>query len=434
LERAKALTSQRTPKLPMNRRLFLKGSALTAAGLALSRSHIFASASVAPKKIIIIGAGMAGLSAGYELTQLGHDVTILEARARPGGRVHTLREPFADGLYAEAGAARIPDTHELTLKYVKLFELPLEPMYPSELSALVAEGATMKRVPIDGFTKAMGNILGAELGTAAARWSKIKGGNDLLPQAFAARLRDKIHYESPVIKIDQDERSVTVSFLQKATLQTMTADRILCTVPFSVLRDVTFPAKFPEKKIKAIREQKYDAVARVYLQTKKRAWEAAGLSGFALTNEPVEIWHPTWSQPGSRGIVMTYARPGVAEKITAMKEPERIAAAVKQIDSLLPGVRENFESGTSKCWMEDEWSRGAWAFAGINGLLLFGTPEGRIHFAGEHLSFLPSWMQGALASSAAAVKAIHEAPEERATANHPSTPALLQTEFAHRTL
>ena len=67
---------------------------------------------------------MAGLVAGYELTQLGHDVTILEARTRPGGRVHTLREPFSDGLHAEAGAARIPDHHDLTLKYVHLLGLP----------------------------------------------------------------------------------------------------------------------------------------------------------------------------------------------------------------------------------------------------------------------------------------------------------------------
>jgi monoamine oxidase len=68
------------------------------------------------KKVLILGAGMAGLVAGHELSKLGHDVTILEARTRPGGRVHTLREPFSDGLYAEEGAARIPDEHELTLK------------------------------------------------------------------------------------------------------------------------------------------------------------------------------------------------------------------------------------------------------------------------------------------------------------------------------
>ena len=75
---------------------------------------------MARPEVLILGAGMAGLVAGHELSvKLGHDVTILEARTRPGGRVHTLREPFSDGLYAEAGAARIPDNHELTLKYVK---------------------------------------------------------------------------------------------------------------------------------------------------------------------------------------------------------------------------------------------------------------------------------------------------------------------------
>lgn len=393
--------------MPINRRTFLTHSSLALAGVALTRVPLVTTSP--PKKVLIIGAGMAGLSAAYELTQLGHDVTILEARARPGGRVHTLREPFADGLYAEAGAARIPDTHDLTLKYVKLFELPLEPMYPSQLSALVAEGANMKRVPIDGFSKALGNILGDELGTPAARWSKIKGGNDLLPKAFAARLGNRIQYQSPVIKIDQDEKSATVTFRQKGTQQTMSADRILCTVPFSVLRDIKFPANFPEKKIKAINQQKYDAVSRVYLQTKKRSWEEHGLNGFALTNEPVEIWQPTWNQPGPRAILMTYARPGMAESITALKETERISSAIKQLDPLLPGVRENFESGTSKCWMEDEWSRGAWAFAGFSGLVLFGRPEGRIHFAGEHLSLLPSWMQGALESSTRAVKQIDEA-------------------------
>ncbi len=91
----------------------------------------------AAKRVIVVGAGLAGLSAAYELTQAGHDVTILEAQMRPGGRVLTLREPFSDGLYAEAGAARIPDNHDLTLKYVRQFGLTLDPFYPSELARVV---------------------------------------------------------------------------------------------------------------------------------------------------------------------------------------------------------------------------------------------------------------------------------------------------------
>ena len=393
--------------MSINRRTFLKRSAVAVAGVSMARVP-FVTVGAAPKKVIIIGAGIAGLSAGYELTQLGHQATILEARARPGGRIQTLREPFADGLYAEAGAARIPDNHDLVLKYVKLFGLPLEPMYPSQLSALVPDGRGAKRVPTDRFTKELGKNFGGDLGMPAARWSKIKGGNDLLPKAFAERLANRIHHNSPVVRLEQDETSARAVFMRNGTAEVLTADCILCTVPFSVLRKIQFPANFSEKKIKAINDLKYDNVSRVYLQTKKRSWEEVGLNGFGLTKEGVEVWQPTWNQPGPRGIVMIYARPGAAEHIAAMKESERIDSTIKQLDSLLPGVRENFETGTSKCWSEDEWARGAWAFAGLGSLLLFATPEGRIHFAGEHLSGMPSWMQGALSSSAHAIKQIHE--------------------------
>jgi len=98
------------------------------------------------KKVVIIGAGLAGLSAGYELTQAGHDVTILEARNRPGGRVLTLREPFADGLYAEAGAMNVFDNHSWTLKYIRLFGLILDRSTSPNLASIAFIRG--KRIPI----------------------------------------------------------------------------------------------------------------------------------------------------------------------------------------------------------------------------------------------------------------------------------------------
>ncbi|NTU56501.1 MAG: NAD(P)-binding protein, partial [Anaerolineales bacterium] len=76
-----------------------------------------------PKKVIIVGAGLAGLSAGYELKRAGHTPLILEAQQRVGGRVYTLRDPFTEGLYAEVGAMRIPRAHSLTMTYVEKFGL-----------------------------------------------------------------------------------------------------------------------------------------------------------------------------------------------------------------------------------------------------------------------------------------------------------------------
>jgi monoamine oxidase len=78
------------------------------------------------KRVIILGGGIAGLVAAFELMRQGHEPLILEATHRVGGRVKTLRD-FAPGLYAEAGAMRIPRVHDLTLAYCDLFGLELRP-------------------------------------------------------------------------------------------------------------------------------------------------------------------------------------------------------------------------------------------------------------------------------------------------------------------
>lgn len=350
---------------------------------------------------------MSGLVAAHELSKLGHDVAILEARTRPGGRVHTLREPFADGLYAEAGAARIPATHDLTLKYVKELGLPLEPFYPSRLSAVRFDRGRREEVPIDGFTDAMTQNYGEDLGGRPERWSKIKGGTDMLPKAFAEKLAGKIRYGAAVVKVEQDANQVRVVFMENGRQQTLAGDSVICTIPFSVLRDIELTG-LSERKKELIKNTHYDAVSRVYLQTKNRFWEEKGLNGFVFTRGAIEIWQPTWSQPGRRGILMTYARPGEAERITKLKEKDRIDSTLKQLDGIFPGLRENFESGFSKCWMEDEWSRGAWGLVGLTDFFSASVPEGRIHFAGEHLSQWFSWMQGALASGLRVVKEIEQ--------------------------
>jgi monoamine oxidase len=92
-----------------------------------------------------------------------------------------------------------------------------------------------------------------------------------------------------------------------------------------------------------------------------------------------------------------------------MAESERVRVTLERMEQVFPGARGNFEKGISKCWSEDEWSLGAWVHPDEEALPVIIKPEGRVHFAGDHASRQPSWMQGALASGLRVVKEINEA-------------------------
>ena len=113
----------------LTRRSFLKKTAATTSLVAFSPltiSSIYKSSSD-DKRIIVVGAGLAGLSCAYELDQAGFNVILIEARSRPGGRVRTYRDPFADNLYAEMGAEYVDSTDNLVKQYCNKFGLKVLP-------------------------------------------------------------------------------------------------------------------------------------------------------------------------------------------------------------------------------------------------------------------------------------------------------------------
>jgi monoamine oxidase len=109
----------------MDRRAFLRAMA-GAAALPLAVSPA-AARGHGGERVVVLGAGMAGLGAAYNLMKRGYDVTVLEAQERPGGRVQTARDSFQHGGHAELGAVRITDVNAFTLKYVKQLGLELIP-------------------------------------------------------------------------------------------------------------------------------------------------------------------------------------------------------------------------------------------------------------------------------------------------------------------
>jgi len=245
--------------------------------------------------------------------------------------------------------------------------------------------------------------------------SKIKGGNDLLPKAFAAKLSDKIHYGSPVVRIEQDSSKVRAIALQSGTHQAFEGDRLICTIPFPVLRKVEINPPFSELKRKAIAELAYDTITRVLLQCRTRYWEKNGNNGFGISDLPQEIWHPTFDQPGPRGLLASYLYFSVGQRVGEMSEEQRLHFVTREMERVHPGLLDNLEGHFSKIWPADPWARGAAAIPSPDQMTTICVgierPEGRVHFAGEHTSRFTAWMQGALQSGLRAAKEVHEAAE-----------------------
>ena len=416
-----------------------------------------------PKRILVIGAGLAGLTAAYELTQAGHEVTVFEARNRAGGRVLTVRD-FADGLYAEAGGEGIEHNHDYMLRYLEEFGLSLYPgSYdnPAPLDALPRERTpqdalkdVVKQIePFAQFShpdydkisfaellkqleassemmEQMQRYVSAlmainiesisalamlnEMALPATRATfRIAGGNDQVPKRLASQLRERIHYTRPVVKITHNAEGVEITIMENGLRQTVTGQFLIIAAPLTCVRRIEISPALSEPQMRAIATLAYGQVLKVPMQFRERFWLKQnsdlnkGLPGLISS-----VYESSKGQAGTRGLLTAYIPDKSGFEIASLSTDQRLGKVLAKITEVHPEAQRQFEGGYVKWWQEDVWAQGTYAYFRPGDVMslrpVLTKAEGRIHFAGEHTAGWQGYMNGAIESGHRAAQEVYD--------------------------
>jgi monoamine oxidase len=234
---------------------------------------------------------------------------------------------------------------------------------------------------------------------------RLRGGNQLLTDAFAARLGDRLRLGCPVTRIEHGPSGVTVSFQEFGEPRQLDADYLVCCIPLALLGKIPIRPDWPESKAYVLKNAKFSSSTRVVLQSRTRFWERTlpsinletGDSALAL------VWQSADEVPGTRSILLGGGRPGITSD-------EALQAFVK----LYPGKSHTVEQAYVHQWSKDPWAFNCERLPFPLGTLKkfwqhLMAPVGRIHFAGCHADNLPWGMDAATRSANRVAEIIHEA-------------------------
>jgi monoamine oxidase len=474
--------------------------AMTGLGLlaAPAQERFELSGRVSNVRVLILGAGLSGMTAAYELGKAGYDCRVLEARARPGGRVFTVRRgtvseedgssqtaAFDEGLYFNAGPMRISHHHHTTLAYCQELQVPVEVfvadsesayLYQTRSSTLAGRRTRLReaRADFDGYiaellskslsqtqldqplttedrdrllaylrrlgaldqqrqyrgsarrsgyeTRSMPlplrDLLGANYDFyVGIDWDsqptmmQVAGGMDRLPAALTARLGNRIVYRAAVREIRQGERGVWAIYADAdGRPRRVDADYCISTIPLPVLSGIQKDLSPPVQA--AIAASSYDGAGKIGLQFKRRFWEEDDeiYGGRSWTDQEIgQIIYPSHGFRGRKGVLVGYY---LDFQRTMRERPpaERQRLALEQGGRIHPQYMTEFETAFSVSWPRVPWNRGSWRAetgAALQALAPLRQPDGRVHFAGDYMTNMSSWMQGAFDSGREVAMAIH---------------------------
>jgi monoamine oxidase len=248
------------------------------------------------------------------------------------------------------------------------------------------------------------------LNDSAPRFFTLRDGMDVLPAALARSLGDPVVMGAAVRRIEPGTGSVTVSYEAQGRVTQLVADRVVIAIPFSALRRIEIAPALPAPTMKAIAELSYYPATRLLVQTGRRAWSKAGLSGAARTDFAAEFWDDGAAQPGPRGLLSGTVGGRMDASLGSVEPSQRERAARALATQAFPEIETDIERIVAVRWSEEPWAWGAFAAPGPGQMTGFmptiARPEGRVHFAGEHTSSWMGWIEGAIRSGERAAQEI----------------------------
>ncbi|HEY0385957.1 MAG TPA: NAD(P)/FAD-dependent oxidoreductase, partial [Pyrinomonadaceae bacterium] len=448
----------------LSRRKFLQAAGAAAIGA----PFIFKNSFAIPRRnysAIVIGAGLSGLAAAYQLKQAHWGVTVLEARERIGGRV--LSYSFKDSpLVCEMGGEWVGESHERLKALCHDFGIELKDhrfaaslmrngkvSRPDEwdfsAQAKTAFEKFKKRYErytlsekkrLDrfdwwtwleeiGFTE--DDLLLRDLQdstdfgesirhvsafAAASEYFesspanemdyKMVGGNSRLVQAFASRVgKDAIHTSTIVKEIQQRAGRVIV----ETNNGTFTADACICTVPSRVLDKIRFDPPLPSAYADAAEQLQYARIIKNSVLFDRRFWND---ENFSLVSDVTShyYFHSTKDQPGRQGILCSYAVGEKADVLASQDDARRSEIVVRDLIPFSADAPQLARAIQSYAWQRDIYTGGAYAlyrpgqWYTIRPVLQ--RPHGKVLFAGEHLADWQGFMEGAVVTGEEAAKAL----------------------------
>ncbi|MCU0436976.1 MAG: NAD(P)/FAD-dependent oxidoreductase [Raineya sp.] len=454
----------------MQRRDFLKKTGLLTIGSLLSTT--LANAQIEPLKkgdtVLILGAGIAGLTAAYKLSKKGFKVIVLEARNRIGGRIFTYSFSETPNLYAELGAEWIGESHkeirklcdELGLKTIKhqyKIDLLLQEQHMQSKQTQIdsaweekmkqifknfeklSEKEKKKLDTVSWWRFLMENgipeqeLLIRELNdstdfgesirqvSAYAALSEyaessdfnemdyqIVGGNSQIINALSEKIaKENILLNKKVSTIIQENQKVKVICDDKTFFE---GHKIICTLPTFAISNIHWQPHLPHLKQEAISQLLYSRIIKTQLLFKERFWNR---DDFAVNTDSVShfIFHTSQKQNNSeKGILTSYATGDKAFLLSRMNKTQQAKYVIEALKPIFGDKQQLFEQGVSYYWGTDIYTQGAYAIYNINqwfGLKnILAQPFKNILFAGEYIGEWQGFMEGAVQTALNCVDAI----------------------------